>query len=79
MDYWEQRTKEIKTEVRKFQEDSIGKEEVKLMVDDVTAKCKELKELKNTKASALTDEDNERGLKSLCENKTFMETQTLYG
>ena len=69
LDYWDQKIKEIKTEVRKFQEESIGKEEVKLMVDDVTTKCNELKELKNNKASALTDEDNERGLKSLCENK----------
>ena len=69
VDAWEQRVKDITTQSRKLQEDSIGKDEMKDMVDTVVNKLKALKLTKSEKVNQLTEEDSDRGLNSLCENK----------
>ena len=61
--------KDIKGDVRKFKEDSIGKDEVQSLVEEITAKFKNLKDTKDSKVSSLIEEDSNRGLNSLCENK----------
>ena len=68
LDSWDQKMKDIKGDVRKFKEDSIGKDEVQSLVEEITAKFKNLKETKDRKVSSLIEEDSNGGLISLCEN-----------
>ena len=69
IDSWDQRLKDITKESRKFEEEALGKDEVKTLVDEINVKLSELKLVKSTKVSELVNEDKDRGLNSLCENK----------
>ena len=66
---WDQKTKDLVTANRKFQEEAIGKEPLAELANVVDDKVHVIKVIKENKVAALTKEDDERGLSSLCENK----------
>ena len=69
IDSWDMRVKEITTQSRKLQEESVGINDMEVMVNTVMDKLKTLKLNKSNKVTELTEEDESRGLNSLCENK----------
>ena len=69
IDSWDQKLKDITNETRKLNEEAIGKDDMNDYVVDLTEKLKNLKIAKSLKADELIEEDKDRGLNSLCENK----------
>ena len=69
IDSWNDKLKTLVSAYRKFQEEAVGNVDLQDMVTTAGVRVKSAKILIEAKATALTKEDDDRGLNSLCENK----------
>ena len=66
---WTMKIQELVADIRKFQEDALGHEELALMAEQFNEKVQVVKQVKENKMSAKSQVDLSRGLNRLRENK----------